>query len=47
MKDKIEKKIKLTNESKTKNKNQENELNFLKIENQDYESKDKIKNKLK
>ena len=40
--------IKLTNESKIKSKNQKNEEEIKKIKkNQDYRSKDEIKNKLK
>jgi hypothetical protein len=50
LKDKIEKKNQINKwieNKKSKSKEWEWELNFLKIENQDYESKDEIKNKLK
>jgi len=44
----LKKIIKLTNESKIKSKNQKNEEEIKKIKkNQDYRSKDEIKNKLK
>ena len=43
---KLKKKIKLTNESKIKNKNKKNEGQISK-KNQDYGSKDEVQNKLK